>query len=85
MGVVVALYCVARPRDGREVFGAATFPPAIGTLLHELVGTSRWWVLVALIPFSLLVVWDVDSSESASDPIDGPDDDQPTVATAGSV
>ena len=84
VGVVVALYCVARPCDGREVFGAATFPPAIGTLFHELVGTSRWWVLVALMPFSLLLVWNVDSAKSSSGPTDGPDEDQPRVATAGS-
>ena len=55
----LALYCVlARPGDGWSVWGAATIPAAIGSIVRSSGGPK--WIGLCLIPVAILAAWLID-------------------------
>ena len=69
---VLVAYCLARDREGLNVFLYAAAPGAVGALVHDIFGVSRYWGAL-LIPFALYWIWEIDRNLSNEDGHEAPD------------
>ncbi len=60
MLAVWVAYCVARPRDGVEVFFTAAIPSAASSLAHDILDVPRLAVSLPLLPVALLMLRAID-------------------------
>jgi hypothetical protein len=63
-----AVYCVARPTMGLDIFLLAAAPAALAALAGALAGIPRWWVAVPMMLIALVLIAQTERETQASPP-----------------